>query len=116
MGHGSLLKFPSTRAAFARPGPAATPFPDCDAPLPPSDSLPPSASAPVPLAHGLPRCGRFVLCPKGPTTRAPATRRASETGHRLSVRPECVEERRGPSMWPLLSSPLAYFFLLGIFW
>ena len=64
--------------------------------MPPSDSLPPSATAPVPLSNGLPRCGRFVLCPKGPTTRAPATCRASETGHRLSVTPECVEERRGP--------------------
>ena len=64
--------------------------------MPPSDSLPPSATAPVPLAHGLPRCGRFVLCPKGPTTRAPATCRASETGHRLSVTPGWVEERRGP--------------------
>ena len=34
--------------------------------------------------------------PLGPTTRAPATCRASETGHRLSVKPACVEERRGP--------------------
>jgi len=37
-----------------------------------------------------------VLCPPGPTTRAPATCRASETGHRLSAQPGCVEERRGP--------------------
>src|SRR2546425_1153942 len=96
MGHGSLLQCPSTRAALARPGPAATPFPDVDAPLPPSDSLPPSATAPVPLAQGLPRCGRFVLCPKGPTTRAPATGRASETSPRLSVTPGWVEARRGP--------------------
>src|SRR5499427_10272657 len=28
----------------------------------------------------------------------------------------CVACARGPSMWPLLSSPLAYFFLPGIFW
>src|SRR5215831_11186018 len=34
--------------------------------------------------------------PLGPTTRAPATCRASETHHRLSAKPECVEERRGP--------------------
>ena len=34
--------------------------------------------------------------PLGPTTRAPATCRASETGHRLSVKPAWVEERRGP--------------------
>src|SRR5262249_20321318 len=30
------------------------------------------------------------------TTRAPATGRASETGHRLSEKPGSVEERRGP--------------------
>jgi hypothetical protein len=34
--------------------------------------------------------------PFRPTTRAPATCRASETGHRLSVTPGYVEERRGP--------------------
>jgi hypothetical protein len=34
--------------------------------------------------------------PQGPTTRAPATCRASETTHRLSAKPEYVEERRGP--------------------
>jgi len=38
----------------------------------------------------------LVLYPAGPTTRAPATCRASETGQRLSARPGCVEERRGP--------------------
>src|SRR5262249_47572184 len=32
--------------------------------------------------------------PVRPTTRAPATCRASETGHRLSATPECIEERR----------------------
>ena len=61
----------------------------------PSDSLPPSATAPVPLACGLPRCG-CLFCALWPTTCAPATCRASETGHRLSVKPGCVEERRGP--------------------
>jgi hypothetical protein len=49
----------------------ATPFPDVIAPMQPSDSLPPSATAPVPLAGGLPRGGRF-FCAIGPTTRAPA--------------------------------------------
>jgi hypothetical protein len=34
--------------------------------------------------------------PWRPTTRAPAPGRASETGHRLSATPECIEERRGP--------------------
>src|SRR5262245_28487172 len=38
----------------------------------------------------------LVLSPARPTTRAPATCRASETGHRLSARPGCGEERRGP--------------------
>ena len=38
----------------------------------------------------------LVLCPKGPTTRVPATCRTSETGLRLSARPGFVEERRGP--------------------
>jgi hypothetical protein len=37
----------------------------------PSDSLPPSATAPVPLANGLPRCRR-LFCAEWPTTRAPA--------------------------------------------
>ncbi len=37
----------------------AIPFPDVNAPMQPSDSLPPSATAPVPLASGLPRCGRL---------------------------------------------------------
>ena len=38
----------------------------------------------------------LVLCPPGPTTRAPAPCRASEMGHRLSAQPGFVEERRGP--------------------
>src|SRR4029434_617368 len=37
-------------AAFARPGPGVIPFPDVVAPMQPSDSLPPSATTPVPLA------------------------------------------------------------------
>src|SRR5262244_2861782 len=63
MGHGSLLKFTPTRAAFARPGPSATSFPDVPARMQPSDSLPPSATAPVPLARGLPRCRRLFYAP-----------------------------------------------------
>src|SRR6266478_2520647 len=82
MGHGSLLKFPSTRAAFALPGPAANPFPDFDVPMPPSDSLPPSATAPVPLANGLPRCGRWFYAPRGRRHVRPprAVRRSRVTG------------------------------------
>ena len=41
------LKLTPTRAAFARPGPVATPFPDVSAPMQPSDSSLPSAAAPV---------------------------------------------------------------------
>jgi hypothetical protein len=96
-------RFP-IRAAFARPGPTATPFPDVLARMQPSDSLPPSAAAPVPLAGGLPRCGRLFCASTGRRHVRPPTRRASETGHRLSAKPECVEERRGPPR--LLDRPL----------
>src|SRR5215813_12114657 len=64
IGHGSLLKITSTRAAFARPGPGVTPFPDVLARMQPSDSLPPSATAPAPLARGLPRCRRLFCAPR----------------------------------------------------
>jgi hypothetical protein len=37
-----------------------------------------------------------VLCPLGRRHVHPPTCRASETGHRRSARPACVEERRGP--------------------
>src|SRR5712691_5554874 len=72
-------------------------------PCSPTSSL--LCSPPTPCPHG-PRLW-FPLpmayldagassVPLRPTTRALATCRASETGHRLSVKPECVEERRGP--------------------
>ena len=58
---------------------------------------------PAPFDHGSGSPCRWptsmralVLYPAGPTTRAPATCRASETGRRLSARPGYVEERRGP--------------------
>ena len=70
----------------------------------PSDSLPPSATAPVPLACGLPRCGRLFCALLGRRHVHPQTCRASETGHRLSAKPGCVEERRGPPR--LLGRPL----------
>jgi hypothetical protein len=38
----------------------------------------------------------LVLCLMGRRHVCPHTRRASETGHRLSATPGCVEERRGP--------------------
>jgi len=56
----------------------------------------PSATARFPLAKWPTSWGSLFM-PQGPTTRAPANvavRR--ERGHRLSVTPGCVEERRGP--------------------
>src|SRR6266446_10833539 len=82
MGHGSLPKFTPTRAAFARPGPGVTPFPDVHAPMQPSDSLPPSATAPVPLAGGLPRCECLFYAPwaDDTCTRRRVVRRRRVTG------------------------------------
>ena len=82
IGHGSLPKFTPTRAAFARPGPGVTPFPDVVAPMQPSDSLPPSATALVPLACGLPRCGRFFCASEADNTcaRERVVRRRLVTG------------------------------------
>src|SRR4029434_8109416 len=82
MGHGSLLKCPATRAAFARPGPSATSFPDVTAPMPPSDSLPPAATAPVPLAGVLPRCECLFYAPwaDDTCTRRRVVRRRRVTG------------------------------------
>jgi len=48
------LKLTPTRAAFARPGPDATPFPDVNAPMQPSDSLAPfgrRSGLPSPTAY-----------------------------------------------------------------
>ncbi len=94
--HGSLQKLTPTRAAFARPGPGMTLFPDVIAPMQPSDSLPPSTTAPVPLACGLPRGERFFCATWADDTcaRRRAVRRRRVTGspsHR-----NFFEERRGP--------------------
>ncbi len=58
---------------------------------------------PAPISHGsgspcrwLTSLRVLVLCPLGRRHVHPHTCRASETGHRLSARPECSEERRGP--------------------
>ena len=88
IGHGSLQKLTLTRAAFARPGPRTTLFPDVIARMQPSDSLPPSATALVPLASGLPRGGRLFCASTGRRHVRPLTCRASETGHRLSAKPQ----------------------------
>jgi hypothetical protein len=57
---------------------------------------------PAPISHGSGSPCRWltsphvlVLCPLGRRHVHPPTCRASETGHRLSARPECIEERRG---------------------
>ena len=82
IGHGSLLKVTSTRAAFARLGPGVTLFPNVHARMQPSDSLPPSATAPVPLTCGLPRCGRLFCASAADDTcaRQRVVRRRRVTG------------------------------------
>jgi len=59
-----------------------TPFPDVVAPMQPSDSLPPSATAPVPLAGGLPRCECLFYAPwaDDTCTRRRVVRRRRVTG------------------------------------
>ena len=73
------------RVHFAQRSPASTLL--CSPPTP----LPPSAAAPVPLARGLPRLGRFFLA--APCVH-PRTRGASEIGLRVSVRLPGVPPRR----------------------
>jgi hypothetical protein len=59
-----------------------TPFPAVIAPMQPSDSLPPSATAPVPLAGGLPRCACLFYAPwaDDTCTRLRVVRRRRVTG------------------------------------
>src|SRR5262249_45428896 len=100
IGHGALLKITSTRAACARPGPGVTPFPDVHARMPPSDSLPPSATAPVPLARGLPRCKR-LFCADDTCAHQRVVRRRRVTGSPL----DRDGSRRGeglPGAWAVL--------------
>src|SRR5439155_5339282 len=58
------------------------PFPDVNAPMQPSDALPPSATTPVPLVRVLPRCGRLFCAPQGRRHVRPprAVRRRPRTG------------------------------------
>ena len=72
------------------------PFPDVTARMQPSDSLPPLATAPVPLAGGLPRCGRFFCASAADDTcaRQRVVRRRRVTGSPRNR--GFVEERRGP--------------------
>ena len=90
------MKITSTRAAFARPGPGVIPFPDVVAPMPPSDSLPPSATTPVPLAAAyldadagsVPReaddtCARLRAVRRRRVTGSPQDRNVSRRGEGL---------------------------------
>lgn len=101
--HGSLLKFTPTRAAFARLGLGASPFPSVSALMQPSDSLPPSTTAPVPLAMIYPDAGACSV-PHGPTTPAPAN--APCVGdHSPALRKAGVLSRKGeglPGSWAVL--------------
>ena len=91
----------STRAAFARPGPGAAPFPDVKARTQPSDSL-----APVDRDSGLPLPSVYLdvdassvpnhLRGTGRPRAHPQARGASETDDRLSAAPDFAEEERGP--------------------
>src|SRR5215470_15696082 len=69
----------------------------------PSDSLPPSATAPVPLACGLPRCGRlFCACEADDTC---AYERVVRRRQRTGSPPDRDESRRGeglPGAWTVL--------------
>ena len=81
-----------TRAAFARPGPVVSRSPSSSLLCSPPTPLPPSASAMVPLAFGLPRRGRC----SSRVTRASTDARPSGSGHRLPAAPVLFEERHGP--------------------
>src|SRR5438128_5084870 len=70
----------------------------------PSDSLPPSAAAPVPLAGGLPRGGCLFCAHLGRRHVHPQTRRAPETTHRLSATPEFLRGEARASQVPGPSS------------
>jgi hypothetical protein len=93
---GSLLTCPPTRACLCSTGSGCHPVPRCHR----------SCAAlrrPAPFGHGSgspcrwpPSMRGRVLCLRGRRPGHPPPCRASETGHRLSAQPRCVEERRGP--------------------
>ena len=89
------LRLTSARAAFARPGPHATAFPDVFAPMQPSDSLVPvgrRSGRPSPTAYLGAGDSFFTVAPAPPPTRAtPETLLP-----RLPTRRLCPEERQGP--------------------
>ena len=85
--HVSLMRFVSTRAAFAQPGPSCQLFPDFLALIRPSDFLSTfglQLRFPSPSAYLL--CWQFIL---RRATRTPADALPLEIDYRLSVPPEC---------------------------
>ena len=91
----SPLRLTSARAAFARPGPHATAFPDVNAPMQPSDSLVPlgrRSGRPSPTAY----LGAETL--SFPSRRCPRHPDATPETFlpRLPTRRLCPEERQGP--------------------
>jgi len=92
VGQDSLRKITPTRAAFARPGPETTPFPDVSARMRPSDSL-----VPVGRGFGSPRLRptsmRVLFLAADGCPRKPAN--VGEGSPDLRG-PESFEERRGP--------------------
>jgi len=102
IGHVSLLKFTSARAAFARPGPGAAPVPPTSSlvrspPTPPS----PSTAAPVSpclrptLAWMLVLCGATCVASAG-RARIHGREERPEMDDRLSVAPDVAREKWGP--------------------
>ena len=89
------LRLTPARAAFARPGPHATAFPNVSAPMQPSDSLAPlgrRSGRPSPAAYPGAQGLFFPVAPAPPPARAtPETLLP-----RLPTRRLCPEERQGP--------------------
>src|SRR5262249_35244716 len=97
VGHAPLRKFVLPRAAFALPGPGRPPFAGVAARMRPSASPAASAGAPVPLAAGLPRGGRF----SEPAARASANaRRAGGFGLGPPLPQWLLVDRQGPPRVP----------------
>ena len=97
-GHGSLRTRTPTRAAFARPGPGANPFPDVLARMQPSDSRPPvgrGSGRPWPVAYPVPRATRRKKgLPRCLGRPLPACRRLRPRWGRVSA---CPSRPRPPS-------------------
>ena len=76
------LRLTPARAAFARPGPRATAFPDVKAPMQPSDSLAPfgrRSGRPSPAAYPGAQVLFFTAAPVPPLTGATPDAQSSES-------------------------------------